>query len=268
MTPAMNPSSIRRAIAAVEKLIRMRRVVLSLVIFATSASAQLKHETGALAEQVTDSTPKVLKPVHGRPAIISIKELSDFKILPAERKRLIEIAIAVATQSPWLPYLYGGADPALGGMDCSGAMYYVMNRAGLAPPRTAAAQYHWLDDHQRLHLVTEEADNAEHPSLRWLKPGDLLFWSSGNITVPGEIVIITHVAMYLGHETRDARKIMINSTDGRSYRGIKSNGYGIYDFKMPANGSKSKLIGYGTPPGIPESIMDHSAVPQAKEAKH
>ena len=231
----------------------MRRVVLLLMMLATPASAQFKTETGVPAEQVTDSTSNALNPVHGRPAIISIKELADFEILPAERKRLIEVAIAVATQSPWLPYLYGGADPALGGLDCSGAMYYVLNRAGLTPPRTASAQYHWVDGHQRLHLVAEGADTTEHPSLRWLKPGDLIFWSTGNNTVPGEIVIITHVAMYLGRETRDSRKIMINSTDGRSYRGIQSNGYGIYDFKMPAKGSKSKLIGYGTPPGIPES---------------
>lgn len=237
------------------------------MMIATPASAQLNSDRDVSAVQVTDFTSKLPTSVHGRPAIISIKELADFEILPAERKRLIEIAITVATQSPWLPYLYGSADPALGGLDCSGAMYYVMNRAGLAPPRTAAAQYHWLDDQQRLHLVAEGAESGEHPSLRWLKPGDLLFWSTGDTADHGEIVTITHVAMYLGRETRDGRKIMINSTDGRSYRGIQSNGYGIYDFKMPTTGSKSKLIGYGTPPGIPEIITDPSVVPQVAEPK-
>jgi len=43
--------------------------------------------------------------------------------------------------------------------------------------------------------------------------------------------------------------------------------YGIYEFKMPAKESKSKLIGYGTPPGIPEIIMNPSEVPQVKEPK-
>ncbi len=146
-------------------------------------------------------------------------------------------------------------------------MYYVMSRAGLTPPRTAAAQYLWVNGFNRLHLVPEGADTTKHPSLRWLKPGDLMFWSTGNTAVPDEIVIITHVAMYLGRETRDAMEIMINSTDGRSYRGVQSNGYGIYDFKMPTKESKSKLIGYGTPPGIPEIIMNPSDVPQVKEPK-
>ena len=43
---------------------------------------------------------------------------------------------------------------------------------------------------------------------------------------------------------------MINASDGRSYRGIRSNGYGVYDFRMPQADSKSKLVGYGTPPGM------------------
>ena len=45
---------------------------------------------------------------------------------------------------------------------------------------------------------------------------------------------------------------MINATDGRSYRGTKANGYGVYDFKMPAEDAKAKLVGYGTPPGMEE----------------
>jgi hypothetical protein len=43
---------------------------------------------------------------------------------------------------------------------------------------------------------------------------------------------------------------MINSTDGCTYRGQKSNGYGVYDFQIPKSESPSKLVGYGTPPGI------------------
>jgi hypothetical protein len=37
---------------------------------------------------------------------------------------------------------------------------------------------------------------------------------------------------------------------GRNYRGRKCNGYGVYDFRIPKNGSPSKLVGYGTQPGI------------------
>lgn len=242
------------------------RVILPLMILATPIHGQSKPKNEVTAGYNEVSTPKKLTSSRGRPAIITIKELADFETLSPERKRLIETAIKVATDWPWLPYAFGGADPAQGGMDCSGAMYYVMKRAGLVPPRTALAQYLWLNDHQRLHLVAEGADTDKHPSMRWLKPGDLLFWSTDNTIVPGKIANINHVAMYLGSETRDTRKIMINSTDGRSYRGIQSNGYGIYDFKMPTKGSKSKLIGYGTPPGIPETIIAPGApqIPQSQ----
>ena len=67
-----------------------------------------------------------------------------------------------------------------------------------------------------------------------------------------KIVNITHVAMYLGREKTDGLQIMANATDGRSYRGTKANGYGVYDFSMPGKESKSKLVGYGSPPGISE----------------
>lgn len=238
----------------------LRWLVLLVMLFATSISAQVtSNQQSTTAGEIVSSPVSI----HGRPAIITIKELADFEALPAVRKNLIEIAIALAAESPWLPYLYGSADPAMGGLDCSGAMYYVMKRAGLTPPRSAAAQYCWFSQNLRLHLVAEDAVTDDHASLRWLKPGDLLFWSTHETPVTTEHVNITHVAMYLGPETRDARKIMINATDGRSYRGVKANGYGIYDFRIAAKGSKSKLIGYGTPPGIPEIVLEPAVVPES-----
>ena len=35
----------------------------------------------------------------------------------------------------------GGAKRCVGGIDCSGAMYYVLRGAGYKPPRTSAQQY-------------------------------------------------------------------------------------------------------------------------------
>jgi len=182
------------------------RGILPLMILTTPVYGQSKQENKDTAIHDGVYTPKKLTTVRVRPAIISTKELADFETLTPERKRLIEIAIKVAMDWPWLPYNYGGADPAQGGMDCSGAMYYIMNLAGMEPPRTAAAQYHWLQSHQRLHLVNEGADTVKHPSMHWLKPGDLLFWSKDNTLVQREVVNINHVAMYLGSERRDARK--------------------------------------------------------------
>lgn len=193
-----------------------------------------------------------------KPAMLANGDLADFEKLPAARRHLIDTALAVARDSPWLPYVYGGADPARGGLDCSGAMYFVMNRAGLAPPRTSAGQYLWLRDHQRLRSIPSAATTTGHPSLAWLQPGDLLFWATDPPAATPKSVNITHVAMYLGRETKDGLQVMINATDGRAYRGTLANGYGVYDFRMPRAESISKLVGYGTPPGLAEIGRDSS----------
>ncbi|MCX6878138.1 MAG: NlpC/P60 family protein [Verrucomicrobia bacterium] len=196
-----------------------------------------------------------------KPALVATTDLAGFANLAAGRQELIAAALAVARTSPWLPYLYGGADPALGGLDCSGAMYYVMTQCGLSPPRTSAGQYLWLRDHQQLHHVSDDASTADDPSLAELQPGDLLFWATGHLADAAATDNITHVAMYLGREVKDGLQIMINATDGRSYRGTKANGYGVYDFRMPAEDAKAKLVGYGTPPGMEEIKPAVGAMP-------
>ena len=52
---------------------------------------------------------------YGRPALIETTKLAEFETLPADRKKLIEGAIAVARDSPWLPYLfsYHGTPPGI-----------------------------------------------------------------------------------------------------------------------------------------------------------
>jgi peptidoglycan DL-endopeptidase CwlO len=191
--------------------------------------------------------PVVMPDVRTRPARIDSGELTGFAQLPDARRKLLETALAVAWDSPWLPYLAGGADPEDGGFDCSGAMYFILRKAGLEPPRSSAAQMEWLAKSGGFHAVAAEAGNLSHPSLAGLQPGDLLFWAVGG---PGGALRVHHVAMYLGLEKKDGRPVMIGSTDGRSYRGQKSNGYGVQDFKVPAKESASRLVGYGRPPGL------------------
>ena len=194
------------------------------------------------------------KSPHGRPAIIETEQLVEFDALPEDRKNLIRGAIMTAKDSPWLPYQFGGSSPKDGGFDCSGAMYYVMRKAGLEPPRTSADQYLWLKENKRLMEISSAVRELDHPDMRKLVPGDLLFWGGTYTPVDGRTVNITHVAMYLGHEKSDKRAVMINATDGRSYRGTQANGYGVYDFKLPREGTKTVFMGYGTPPGIKEAI--------------
>ena len=199
---------------------------------------------------ITPGQVAEVKAAYGRPALITVAQLKEFETLPEDRKKLIERAIAVAKDSPWLPYQFGGSDPKDGGFDCSGAMYFVMQKAGLAPPRTSAEQFLWLKENDRLIEVPADALALDHLALKKLQPGDLLFWGGTYTPGDGRQVNITHVALYLGHEKGDGRAVMINATDGRSYRGVKANGYGVYDFQLPREGSKAVFMGYGTPPGI------------------
>ena len=208
--------------------------------------------TAAVAQVPTLESHTPAKISYGRPALIETSKLAEFETLPADRQKLIEGAIAVARDSPWLPYLFGGSDPKDGGFDCSGAMYFAMRKAGLEPPRSSAEQFLWLKENDRLIATPADAMTLDHPALKQLQPGDLLFWGGTYPPGEGRKINITHVALYLGHEKGDGRAVMINATDGRSYRGTKANGYGVYDFQMPREGSRAVFMGYGTPPGIAE----------------
>jgi len=194
----------------------------------------------------------LVKPAYGKPAQLDAAALVEFEALPSDRQRLIETALGVARDSPWLPYKFGGSTPEDGGFDCSGAMYFVMGKAGLEPPRTSANQYEWLKTHGRLIEISAQITSMDDPLLKKLHPGDLLFWGGTYPPSDGRSVNITHVALYLGHEKVGLRAVMINATDGRSYHGTKSNGYGVYDFQLPREGKRAVFMGYGTPPGIAE----------------
>lgn len=187
---------------------------------------------------------------YGKPAVIAAEDLEEFESLPDDRRKLLAEAIRVAKDSPWLPYTARGAEPSDGGFDCSGAMYFVLRRVGLDPPRTSGAQLGWLRTANRLQDVPPGVADLRHASMGKLQPGDLLFWGRPGTVESGVAEEVTHVAMFLGHEKADKRPVMINSTDGRSYRGVKANGYGVYDLRLPAIGSRISFLGYGSPPGI------------------
>lgn len=192
------------------------------------------------------------KTSHPQPALIETSALLEFDSLPEDRKRLIQTAIQVAKDSPWLPYKFGGSSPKDGGFDCSGAMYYVMTQAGLEPPRTSADQFSWLKTQGRLVETSSQVQSVDDEIFKSLHPGDLLFWGGTYQPTDGRKINITHVALYLGREKTDKRHVMINATDGRSYRGKKANGYGVFDFQMPRDTHRAVFMGYGTPIGIAE----------------
>jgi cell wall-associated NlpC family hydrolase len=57
-------------------------------------------------------------------------------------KTLIADALELTTEN--LTYTYGSSDPANGGMDCSGTIYYVLRKTGFSDiPRDSSGQYAW-----------------------------------------------------------------------------------------------------------------------------
>ena len=128
-------------------------------------------------------------------ATIKPEALREFSEQPAEVQGLIRNSLALTEQN--LSYKYGSADPAAGGMDCSGFIYYVLSDAGYKDvPRDSAGQYEWVRKNSDFHAVLSRSGGSFE--LNDLKPGDLLFWS-GTYKVDRDIPI-THVMIYLGKE--------------------------------------------------------------------
>lgn len=184
-----------------------------------------------------------------RPATLKASELRGFEKLPEGRQKIITTALDTVSRNTWLRYKFGGSEPSAGGFDCSGAMYYVLRRAGYKPPRTSAQQYLWVRDAMKLTEVKGYPASLGDDVFKHLRPGDLVFWSGTYVPTDDRKVKITHISLYLGQE-KDGRQVMVGATKGRSYRGKKGDGYGVYDFHLPAKGSRSRFVGYGPPPGL------------------
>jgi cell wall-associated NlpC family hydrolase len=185
-------------------------------------------------------------------ATIKPEALREFSEQPAEVQQLIRNSLALTEQN--LSYKYGSADPAAGGMDCSGFIYFVLSSAGFKDvPRDSAGQYSWVRTNSVFHAVLSRSDDSFE--LKDLKPGDLLFWS-GTYKVDRDIPI-THVMIYLGKEKSTEKPVMVGATDGRSYDGIRRFGVSVFDFRMPSGKPNkddpeltARFEGYASIPGL------------------
>jgi cell wall-associated NlpC family hydrolase len=95
-------------------------------------------------------------------------------------------------------YVFGGTSPA--GFDCSGFMYYVLNKAGVRAGRTIPAQI----------------ESGRRISSDALRPGDLLFWS--NTYKPG----LSHAGIYVGngkfvHSENERTGVIVSSMSNPYY---------------------------------------------------
>jgi cell wall-associated NlpC family hydrolase len=198
------------------------------------------------------ATPE--KPKRGAPNATLLPEaISGFENYPPKVQRLLTSALELTTRN--LDYEYGSADPANGGMDCSGFVYFVLKQNGIDDvPRDSSEQYIWLRRTGKFEpVVSQKEDSFEFDNL---KPGDLLFWT-GTYSIQRDPPI-THAMIYLGREKKTGMRVMVGASDGRTYQSQQRFGVSVFDFKMPRadngeieNGkTRPRFVGYAHIPGL------------------
>ena len=182
---------------------------------------------------------------------LTLEDLDGSASWPGPLQKLITYALGLTKRK--LAYQFGSSDPDQGGMDCSGTIHHILEKAGLKePPRQADLFYQSVKDAGLLTAVTGTPE-LKDPVLAKLKPGDLLFWS-GTYDTGDRASPISHVMLYLG-KTKDGRPVMFGASDGRPYQGKRQNGVSVFDFRIPPAGGKSKFAGYGSLPGFDVSKL-------------
>jgi cell wall-associated NlpC family hydrolase len=182
---------------------------------------------------------------------LSPDEIAGYDSYSPKVRQIIDAGLALTKQN--LGYTYGSADPSNGGMDCSGFIYYVLRENGFPDvPRDSSQQYVWVRKAGNFNAVVSRKEDSFE--LDALKPGDLLFWR-GTYNIDRDPPI-THTMIYLGREKRTKKRVMVGSSDGRTYDGKQRWGVSVFDFKMPPppTSGDAKIspvfVGYGRIPGL------------------
>jgi cell wall-associated NlpC family hydrolase len=201
----------------------------------------------------TTPTPSAVAKKGAPNATVTTAEIVGYDNYSPEVRKIIEGSLALTSQN--LGYKYGSADPANGGMDCSGFIYYVLSKNGYSNvPRDAREQYIWVRKSGNFKAVLGHSDDTFE--LEELKPGDLLFWSGTYST--DRDPAITHTMIYLGREKATNHRVMVGASDGRTYKGQSRFGVSVFDFKVSRLGPRSDdepgptFVGYGRIPGLRE----------------
>jgi cell wall-associated NlpC family hydrolase len=199
-------------------------------------------------------TPEPARGKKGWPNVsLSPDQVADYDNYPSKVRQILDAGLALTKQN--LGYTYGSADPKNGGMDCSGFIYYVLQQNGFPDvPRDSSQQYVWVRKAGNFKAVVSRKEDSFE--LDDLKPGDLLFWR-GTYNIDRDPPI-THTMIYLGREKRTNKRVMVGSSDGRTYDGKQRWGVSVFDFKMPPppKSGDAKIspvfVGYGRIPGVIE----------------
>jgi hypothetical protein len=172
-------------------------------------------------------------------------------------QKLINDALDLAKLN--LTYRFGSDDPASGGMDCSGAVAYLLRQQGFKDvPRDSVSQYVWARKQgQFFAVISKKPGGFEFADLL---PGDLMFWSGTYAASAERDPPVTHSMIYLGVQRKRGQHVMWGSSDGRSYDGKARNGVSVFDFKMPRDNGNSAgqadFLGYARIPGLREEVKN------------
>jgi peptidoglycan DL-endopeptidase CwlO len=210
-------------------------------------------------ERPTPSLPPVTRstasPVPQNPTPeISIPRKSDIvesKDYSEDVRKMIDLGFDLTRRN--LNYKYASADPANGGLDCSGFISYVLTKSGVNNvPRDAREQYVWVRKAGNFQAVLAQSDDTFE--LDALKPGDLLFWANkSGVSHEPEIA---QTMIYIGRDKATNQRLMIGASEGGTYKGEKRSGVGIFDFKLGAAEQKEDeeatpaFVGYGRFPDL------------------
>jgi peptidoglycan DL-endopeptidase CwlO len=198
----------------------------------------------------TAATPLAKKIEEPKP-IVSIDEVAESPSYPAQIRKIVDLGLRLTAQH--LNYKYASADPAKGGMDCSGFIHYVLTQSGIADaPRDAREQYIWVRKAGNFKAVLAQRDDTFE--LDDLQPGDLLFWSS-NFGVSRDPEII-QTMIYIGRDKTTNQRLMVGASERGTFKGQAKSGVSVFDFKVgratpkPGKETTTVFVGYGRIPGL------------------
>ena len=215
-------------------------------------STQFKSNTTFLAVALgTANAPQISS---AKVSSLKTSDLADFSKAAPAVQHLIRQALNLTREN--LTYEYGSSDPVSGGMDCSGTIFYLLEKEGLTGvPRDSSEMYEWVWKSGHFHSVV--SSNPDTFELSELKPGDLLFWT-GTYQITRDPPV-THVMIYLGTNLQTGMRVMVGASDGRTFNGVPQNGVSVFDFKLPgahrnrsgvSSEAGSRFIGYGPIPSL------------------
>jgi peptidoglycan DL-endopeptidase CwlO len=200
----------------------------------------------------TTATP-LAKKIEPPKQVIPTDQIAESPSYPAQVRYMVNYGLYLAARH--LAYKYASADPAKGGMDCSGFIHYVLTQSGVVEaPRDAREQYSWVRRAGNFNAVLAQRDDTFE--LDELQPGDLLFWAS-NFGVSRDPEI-TQTMIYIGRDKITNARLMMGASEHGTFNGQAKSGVSVFDFKV-GRAQKSKgeetapvFIGYGRVPGLGE----------------